>query len=289
MKHLIFILLFISVTFYSHSQGTKPQNVFRVTVTSRYVLEDYERTSKFFAVNQEIYDSLDRLHTEIDFDWETRYPNNYRWHFYDSMLMVRTEYYTNEELDRRVVFEYNSDTLISRELQYRPLNGDTLLTRIVEYSYNSEGLPDRVEAVNDRGRRLYRARINYDDRGTEVRRRVNTRRGEPDDGIRRLDREAEYDSLGRLVSEIVSLRMTDRSRSVYSREYTYDDNNHMTGMTEFDDEGNQVERTEYVWQSGRNRLQRIISYDANDNLEKYLARRYEIYRTSDRRHRVIDY
>ncbi len=289
MKHLVIIFLLVSIPLHTHSQGTRPQNVYRVTVTSRYVLEGFERTSRFFAVNQEIYDSLGRLHTEIDFDWETRYPNNYRWHYFDSLLKVRTEYYTDEMLDRRVVLEYTSDTLVARELHYRPVNGDTILTRTIDYSYNSGGLPLQKEALSDRGRRLYRSRIQYDDRGTEVRRRVNTGRGVPDDQIRRLDRETEYDSAGLLVSEKVSLRMTDRSRRVYSRNYNYDDNGNMTGMTEFDDKGNQLRRTEYVWQSGRNRLQRIITYDAGDNMEMYLAKRYEIYRTSDRRHRVIDY
>lgn len=289
MKHLVLILFFISVSHYTSSQGAKPQNVFRVTVTSRYVLEGHERTSKFFAINQEIYDSLGRLHTEIDFDWETRYPNNYRWHYFDNMLRVRTEYYTNEELDRRVVFEYTSDSLIARELHYSPLNGDTLLSGIIDYSYNGQGLPDRVDAVNERGRRLYRARFQYDDRGTEIRRRVNTRRGVPDDGIRRLDREHEYDSLGLLISEKVSLRMTDGSRRTYSRNYEFNSDGNMTGLLELNDRGNQIRRVEYVWQSGRNRLQRILSYDADDNLEMDLAKRYEIYRTTDRRHRVIDY
>ncbi len=287
------IIIYLICLLLAHSsvgaQGIKPTNVYRVTVTSRYVIEDGERTSQFYAVNQEISDSLGRMHTEIDYDWETRYPNNYRWHFFDSMLLVRTEYYVNETLDRRVVFEYDPDTLVITERHYRLQDNDTVLDRTIEYSYDSNRLPVRAVAINDSGRRLYRSRSSYDDQGTEIRRRVTGRRGDPEDGIRRLDRQAEYDSAGMMVSENVRLRMSDRSREENSRKYTYDQQGNLTEKLEIDEAGNQVSRTEYVWDPRRHRLQRIISYDSGDNLVKYLAIRYEIYRTSDRRHRVIDY
>ncbi len=288
-RFIMFVILLAGITITCHSQGIKPTNVYRVTVTSRYVLENGERTSTFYAVNQEISDSLGRMHTEIDYDWETRYPNNYRWHFFDSMLHVRTDYFKDEQLDRRVVYHYNSDTTVFRENHYRLQGEDTVLFMTLNYSLNSDGLPEQIEAVNDSGRRLYRIRSRFDDNGIEVRRRVTGRRDNPDDGVRRLDREAAYDSLGMLLSETVQLRMADRSRRQYNRRYEYDENQNITEILEMDDEGNQVSRTEYVWQPRRNRLQRIISYDAGNNLEKFLGKRYEIYRTTDRRQRVIDY
>ncbi len=289
MRLLILLSLLLLLNLTSHSQGVKPRNVYRVTVTSRYVLEDGERTNKFYAINQEIYDSLGRLHTEIDYDWETRYPNNYRWHFFDSMLLVRTEYFVNERLDRRVVFEYDSDTLVTREFHYELQDEDTILVKTLDYSRNADGLPELVVARNDAGRRLYRARSTFDEKGAEIRRRVTGRRGDPDDRIRRLDRESEYDSLGLLVSETVQLRMADGARDRYTRKYRYDGQENIIGMLELDDNGNQVKRIEYTYQPRRNRLQRIIYYDKNDQIEKYLAKRYEIYRTTDRRQRVIDY
>lgn len=287
-KMSVLILLFGSLPLLSHSQGIKPSNVYRVTVTSRYVIENGERTNQFNAVNQKIYDSLGRFHTDIDFDRETRYPNNYRWHFYDSMLLVRTEYYINEKLDRRVVYEYNRDTLVSAETHYRRQGRDTLLYKVVKYSYNQEGLPESIEVRNSSGRRLFRVRSSFDETGTEIRRRVSGRRGEPEDGIRRMDREAEYDSLGFLVYEKVRLRMIDRNRKEYSRKYKYDDRGNLIEKLEVDQNGDQVSRIEYGWQRDRNRLAQIRYYDGEGNLEKFLAKRYEIYRTTDRRERVID-
>ncbi len=288
-KLSVLALLFGYLPLLSHSQGIKPSNVHRVTVTSRYVIEDGERTSQFNAVNQEIYDSLGRLHADIDFDWETRYPNNYRWHFYDSMLLVRTEHYIDEKLDRRVIYEYHSDTLVSGEFHYTRQGEDTLLYKVIKYSYNQEGLPESIEALNSSGRRLFRVRSSYDETGTEIRRRVSGRRGGPEDGISRLDREAEYDSLGFLVYEKVQLRMSDRSRKEYTRRYRYDDRGNLVEKLESDQNGDPVSRIEFGWQRDRNRLAQIRYYDAEGNLEKFLAKRYEIYLTPDRRQRIIDY
>lgn len=281
--------LLVTINLSIYSQGIKPQNVYRVTVTSRYVVEEGERTSTFYAVNQEISDSLGRLHTEIDYNWETRYPDNYRWHYYDSMELVRTDYFIDEKLDVRKVFEREKQDRIVRELHFMPGNEDTVMVKSLDFTYNSDGFPERIDASNSSGRRLYRVRSRFDEHGTEIRRRVRGRRGEPDDGIIRLDREAGYDSLGYLTSESVQLRMADGSRTQYTKKYQYDEHGNITGMTELDGQGNQVSRIEYVWQPNRNRLSRIQYYDHSDQLEKYMAKRYEIYRTNDRRQRVIDY
>jgi hypothetical protein len=285
---IIFFISLFSATL-AHSQGVKPQNVYRVTVTSRYVLENGERTSQFFAVNQEISDSLGRLHTEIDYDWETRHPDNYRWHFFDSMLHVRTDFFVKEQIDRRVVYEYNADGAVAREIHWRFNDGDSSMYKTINYSFSPEGLPTQAEAVNENGRRLYRARSSFDNQGTEIKRRVTGRRGEPSDKIKRLDRTVEYDSLGRLIAETSNIRMYDGSRPVNSKNFKYDQEGNVAEIIELDANGRQVSRTEYVWQPNRDRISRIIYYDGNDQLEKYLAKRYEIYRTNDRRQRVIDY
>jgi hypothetical protein len=289
MKHPVIFLLFLSLNFTARSQGIKPQNVYRVTVTSRYVLEEGERTNRFYAVNQQISDSLGRLHTEIDYDWETRYPDNYRWHYFDSLLMVRTDFFVKEKIEKRIAYDYDNHGNVSREWHYGFQDEDSVLLRTIAYSYNPSGRKGQAEALSNEGRRLYRARFAFDERGTEISRRVTVRRGAPEDGIQRLDREAEYDSLGLLMSETVRLRMSDRTREEHTKKYKYDTHGNIIEILELDDRGSQAARMEYDWQQGRNRLSRIRYYDENDQLEKYLAKRYEIYRTSDRRQRVIDY
>lgn len=289
MKRLIILAISLFLIATAYGQGVKPQNVYRVTVTSRYVLENGERTSQFYAVNQEISDSLGRLHTEIDYDWETHYPGNYRWHFYDSMVHVRTDFFVKEQIDRRVVYESNGKGAVVREFHFQLQDGDSSLVKTISYSFNSDGLPMEVEAVNEKGRRLYRVKSSFDSQGTEIKRRVSGRRGEPDDKILRLDKVVEYDSMGQLVAEISQIRMSDGSRPAFSKKYAYDQEGNIAEIIELDAQGKQVTRTEYVWQPNRNRITRIIYYDSNDQLQKYLAKRYEIYRTNDRRQRVIDY
>jgi hypothetical protein len=288
MQILFIFSLLVSINLVCYSQGIKPRNVYRVTVTSRHLLENGKSTGQQHAVNQEIYDSLGRLHTEIDFNRETLRPENYRWHYYDSMLLVRTEHFVNDQLYQRVIFIYGPGDLVSRELHYRVQDGDTLLFRTVSYTYNSAGLARRIKALNSPGKLLFRVRSSFDANGTETRRRVSGRRGEPDDGILRLDRATEFESSGLLMSESLKIRMGDRSGKEYSRNFQYDERQNLIGMTEFDDNGKQFRRIEYVWQDDRNRLSQIRYYDANDLLEKHLTKRYEIYRTTDRRQRVID-
>jgi hypothetical protein len=285
---IILVITLFSITL-AHSQGVKPQNVYRVTVTSRYVLENGERTSQFFAVNQEIFDSLGRLHTEIDYNWETRYPDNYRWHFFDSMVHVRTDFFVKEKIDRRVIYDYNADGAVAREVHWKFNDGDSSLFKTINYSFSPDGFPLQIEAVNEKGKRLYRTRSSFDNQGTETKRRVSGRRGAPDDEIVRIDRTVEYDSLGQIVSETSQIRMSDGSRPVNSKKYKYDQEGNVAEIIELDANGKQVSRTEYVWQPNRDRISRIIAYDGNDQLQKYLAKRYEIYRTNDRRQRVIDY
>jgi hypothetical protein len=287
MRILLLFLLLVSINLQGYSQGIKPQNIYRVTVTSRYIVENGERTSEFYAVNQEISDSLGRMHTEIDYDWETRYPHNYRWHYFDSILHVRTDFFKNENIERREIYQYSQDGYVTSELHFEFQDGDSLLIREIHYNYNSSG-SFQVVAFNNSGKRLYRLKSKFDENGTEISRRVRGR-GIPADNIRRLDRQAHYNSLGLLVSEKVQLRMTDRTRNEYTRQYEYDDQGNITGLLELDKSGNQAYRIEYVWQQNRNRVTRILHYDSHDKLEMFLAKRYEIYTTSDRRHRVIDY
>ncbi len=289
MKIRFLLLFYFFLPVVSICQGIRPSNIYRVTVTSSYEIERGERTSRFFAVGQELYDSLGRLHTEIDFNRETNYPDNYRWHYYDSLLLVRTEYFINEKPVLRVVYSHDESGVLTGEQHFDFSGDDPVLLKTIGFINDQSGLPVQLRARNSSGRILYRTRSVYDGSGTEISRRVRRLRGGPDDLILRLERVPRYDGEGRLASETVRLRLTGRNRHSYTRKYRYDDHDNITGIVELDMHGRQVSRIEYVWQQNRNRITRIIHYDSDDRLEKYLALRYEIYRTSDRRQRVIDY
>lgn len=289
MRLIIPLSALFLISLVTYSQSVSPRDVRRVTVTSSYILEDGDRTNRQVAINQEIFDSLGRPHTVIDFDPQTGYPGNYRWLYHDSMLLVRTDHFTDEKLDKREVLEYRADSLIEKRIHYRFVNDEALLHKTVEYTYNSEGLPGTINAYDISGRRLYRVRSSFDEQGTETRRRVSGRRGEPEDGIIRLDRKPEYDERGFLVSEVVNLRESDRSRSTYQKRYTHDDRELMVEMTMLDGDGNQLKRIEYIYQDTRDRLIFIKTYDQDNRLTEWLEKRYEIYSDGNRRQRIIDY
>jgi len=269
------------------AQQREPQNIYRVRVQSRYVLEDGQRTRQFYAINQQIQDSLGRIHTEIDYDWETRYPNNYRWHYFEGTTKTKTKYFENEKLVRIEEFDMDTDDRL-RELKITTVApGDTTLQLRVEYNYNPDGTINQAIGYLPNDRRGYRARYRYDHNGTEISRRVRGRRAVPPDSIIRLDREPQYDSLDRIIFEKLTTRMADRSVTGKQVAYEYDNKNNVTGEIIHDANGNIRERRIYSYRRD-NRIQRLERFDAEDNLIEYLAWRYEIYRTSDRRHRVLE-
>jgi hypothetical protein len=54
-----------------------------------------------------------------------------------------------------------------------------------------------------------------------------------------------------------------------------------------DANGNLIKKTEFIYRKD-NRIQQIKEFDANDNLLDWQAWRYEIYKTNDRRQRVLE-
>ncbi|MFP4557321.1 MAG: hypothetical protein ACLFNU_10650 [Bacteroidales bacterium] len=282
------IIAFILLPTLLFSQNREPQNIYRVTVNSRYVLEDGKRTRKFFAIHQEISDSLGRMHTEIDYDWETRHPNNYRWHYFDGQTKVKTDFFEDEKLRRIHEFKYQDDGKLSELEVYRVTESDTSLQVREEYTYNSDGLLTRVNGYNKKDRRGFRARYKYDEQGNEVKRRVWGRRAIPSDSIRKLDRTLSYDSLNRIAYETVTVDKVDQPEETRSYKYSYNEDGDVLEKSIYNRNKELLRREEFVYRSRDNRLQQKIVYDANGNLIDHLAWRYEIYKTSDRRRRVLE-
>lgn len=267
-------------------QATKPQNIYRVTVISQYDIENGKYTSKSYPLHQQIYDSLGRLHTEIDYNIKTNYPSNYRWHYFDGPLKKKTEYYINEKLDRIDEFEHK-DSLIAELRIYKMNNTDTSLMVKVKYDYDSKGLISKTTGYNKSGKKGYRTSHKYEHNGIEIERKVKGKKAIPPDSILYLSRVLKYDSLNRIVIEkTVVLKQGNQERE-QQIQYKYDKNSNVVEKRISDNQGNQIRRKEFVYRSD-NRLQRRSIYDENNNLIQFRAWRYEIYKTSNRKTRVLE-
>ena len=278
--------LLLCTSLYTFPQR-EPQNIYRVRVQSRYVLEDGKRTSTFYAVNQQIQDSLGRLHTEIDYDWVTQYPNNYRWHYFDGLTKTKTEHFVNERLSRVEEFGRDSEGRITELRIFNASPADTILQVRVIYQLNPDGTIARATGFNSQGKRGFRATYTHDAKGTEIERRVRGKRVAPPDSIMRLSRVPLYDSLGRMVEEKVTTHRVNGEERFEHYTYTYDDKGNLVSRVSLDRLGNVMERRVYTYRHD-NRVQLLERFDGSGNLLEFTAWRYEIYRTSDRRHRTFE-
>ena len=137
-RYLIIVTLLILVSNNLFSQKRPLQTIRRVTVTNQYVFENGKQTNKYVAVYQEIYDSLDRLHTEIEYGIKDLYPHNYIWHSFNGKQKVKSEFYKNEKLETIEEFSYNSDSLISKKIVKKVSPRDTSILYIIKYKYDSK-------------------------------------------------------------------------------------------------------------------------------------------------------
>jgi hypothetical protein len=291
MKKNIFGLMYMLVAFsltplMLMGQATKPQNVYRVTVISQYAIENGKYTSKSFPLFQHIYDSLGRLHTEIDYNIEKNYPSNYRWHYFDDQTKKKTDYYINEKLTRIDEFDYNGNRLSELKV-YNVNETDTSLYVRVEYEYDSNGLISKTAGYNKLGKRGYRTSHKYDINGNEIERKVKGKKAIPPDSILYLAKEFAYDSLNRIVSEKITTNKLGKQQSIKLIDYKYDKNSNVIEKQISDSAGNLIKRKEFVYRPD-NRLQRRSIFDAENNLIQFRAWRYEIYKTANRRVRVLE-
>lgn len=282
----ILIVLFLSGNLL-YAQVEKPQNIYRVTVNSRYVIENGERTSTFFAINQLIYDSLGRLHTEIDFDWETHYPNNYRWNYFNGKQKVKTDFFFKEKLSRIEEYGFSENQRLVSLTLYLVNPNDTTLSVKEVYNYDKTGLVTKATGYDGRGKRGYRTSFKYDDEGNEIYRKVKGKRATPPDSVMLLQKEIAYDSLSRIAKETVTIDKVGTPRFIKTYDYSYTNDGNIAEKRIVDSQDNNVTRKEYIYRSDK-RLQQIMVFDDSGNLIDHLAWRYEIYKTSDRRFRTLE-
>jgi hypothetical protein len=294
-RHLFFrlwVLLICSLVISNIAIAQKrlPQNIRRITVTNQYVFENGNKTNKFWAVYQEMFDSTGRLHTEIDLNFPDHYPHNFIWHSYKGQQRIKTEIFENEKLRLVKEFFYNRDSLIAQEIVKSVKPGDTSLYLTLKYKYNKSKKPVQIDAKLATGKTAYSSKSTYDLNGTEITRNVKVSKGYyPEDSILKMSCKPKYDSIGRLIQNRITITKSDKKHSAKLLSYSYDKKNNITGITFQDSKGNLISREERVFQENRNRLQQIKYYDSNNNLIKWLAKRYEIYRTNDLRFMEIEY
>ena len=264
-----------------------PQNIYRVTVNSRYVIEKNQRTSTFFAIRQQISDSLGRLHREIDYDWETHAPNTYRWHYFNGLQKVKTDFFAQAQLRHIEEYAFDAEQNLVSITLHTVTPGDTVLTVKEVYTLNPNGQAIKASGYDAKGKRRYKTSYKYDAQGNEIYRKVKGKRLLPPDSITFMQREIEYDSLNRIVSDRVSKTVAGKPQPTKTCLYSYNDKGLVAQKVIMDSAGAVLQKEVYAYQSSQ-RIQRKEVFDAQGNLIDYQAWRYEIYKTPDRRHRTLE-
>jgi len=290
IKFLAFNLILFSTVNLALAQQRPLQNIRRVTVTNQYVLEKGNKTDKFWAVYQEMYDSLGRLHTEINSDFSDHYPHNFIWNTFKGKQVIKKEFFENEKLHLLKEYTYNKDSLISMEIIRLVKPGDTSVYLTLTYKYNQLNKPILIEAKTPNAKIAYTSKSTYDFKGTELTRKVKALNGFiPFDSIITMNCKPSYDSIGRLIGNQLTIVKADKRLTASHYGYKYDKKGNIIETAIRDEKGKLIYREERIYEAGRNRLQQIKQYDSSNNLVKWLAKRYEIYRTNDLRIREIDY
>jgi hypothetical protein len=102
-----------------------------------------------------------------------------------------------------------------------------------------------------------------------------------------LSRTPKYDESGRIIEEVINVVKLGKGKSTQKNLYTFDTSGNLIDFTEQDASGKQITRKEYIYRKD-NRLQQMKVFDAENNLVDWQAWRYEIYKTNDRRQRVLE-
>ena len=224
------------------AQNREPQNIYRVRVNSRYVLENGQRTKDFFAIGQLISDSLGRVHTEIDYDWITHYPNNYRWHYFTGQTKYKTDFFINEKLSRIEEYKIDENERLSELTVKYVSSNDTTFSVRVEYKYDPNGTILQTKGFNAKGKKIYTSNHKYNDQGTEILRKLKGKSIIPPDSILLLSRMPMYDSLGRITEELLITNKLSEGKSTKTIKYSYDTSGNLIGYIEQDEKGNQLVR-----------------------------------------------
>ena len=290
LKYVLSFLFLFIFSYLAVAQNRQPLDIRRVTVTNRFVIKDGKNAGETWPVYQEIFDSLGRRHSEIEFKFLSSYPYKYRWHTFSGQSIVKSEIFEYEKLLMIKEFTYNNDNLVLQETIKMVKPADTSIYIIINYQYDKQKKPVLIEAKTKQGKRAYRLKSTFDSKGTEISRVVEVKSGYlPLDSIIKLKSNPIYDSIGRLKSNLISTTKAGNKTTIYNYIYQYDRRNNIVGITILNNQGSQISREQRFYEESRNRIAQYKYFDSNDRLTIWLGLRYEIYRTKGHKIRELDY
>jgi outer membrane lipoprotein-sorting protein len=289
LKTILFLLGFITLSSHISAQTRPVQDVRRVIVTIGYDIENGQQKDKNYAIEQELFDSLNRKHTEIAFDIKDHYPHCYKWHYYKGKERVKTQIFRNEKMVQVLEFTYKNNQ-VSQQVVKTVQSKDTSILYILNFTYNSLGNPTKVIAKSPQGKKVYTSSSKFDTNGHELSRKVKTKGNiYPLDSILSLASKPVYNTVGLLASNKIKTSYVNKQKQNIEFRYTYDDKKNLTGIIKLDENGKQLSREERVYHSKiEGRVMQVKYYDANDVLIKSITKRYEIYRAHDLMSRTIE-
>jgi CRISPR/Cas system CSM-associated protein Csm2 small subunit len=227
------------------------------------------------------------MHTEIDYDWENHYPNNYRWHYFEDKTKVKTDHFIKEKLSHFYVYSYSGDGKLSGLSLYQINGTDTVMVVKEQKTYDATGKLTQTAGFNSLGKRGFKTKYKYDLKGTEIERKVSGKKVVPSDSIIYLKRIVTYNDKNRFTSENLIIDKFGKPRAFINTLYKYDDKGNLTEEVTSNQLGQTLSRKEYAYRPD-NRIQTMSVFDSSNALVDFRAWRYEIYKTANRSQRVLE-
>lgn len=254
------------------AQERPRQDVHSQRIEASYEIVNGKGTGKYFTTTQYLLDSMGRCHTEVDFDRTPRIIA-YRWNTYSGNNKVKVELFVADKKVEVDSFLYGKNNSLLEEIVTFPNNANRLAFT-EKFTYDSQGRVVSIDAKTLKGKRAFRSTYAYDGHGTEIMRKVKIRGGFPLDSIVALNRVVSYDSLGRIVKEIVAKRLIDNHTLLSTATYQYDAKGNVAEKQLFDAKGELLSRVEYLYRND-NSLWQKKTYDPKGVLVEWLAWRLE--------------
>ena len=277
-KFVAFLLLTLASSNFVIAQTRLPQNVRRVITTFSYTIENGQQKQPAYVIEQELYDSLSRKHTDIFFDRKDHSPHNFKWFYYKGSALYKAEIYEHEKLKQEIEYTY-TNKLISQQVIKNISSSDTSIYLILNYTNNEIGKPIKIVAKNGQGKLVYSSTSKYNTNGLEISRKVKAKKNIfPQDSIISLSSKPTYDPQGRLAAQKVKTIYSDKRAKTLDYRYSYDSKGNQTGILTLDENGKQVAREElFFHEKYENRVLQINRYGANNVLVEFITKRYEVY------------